>query len=228
MKQATYITLVIFTVLFAVLSATAHGFKDNIGPYGNIDMRMTMIQSMLDLNDEQTKDVENIFRANMRETKEIIKSHGLTRGDIKVMRMMQNKFRQQTMENLAVILDQEQLMTLRQDVFGNSPFAFIELAAIETPELLLESLGISEEEASQVLSILEEMKNKREIVLVNLGFDHEMVASFRQDMESKRNEMQEDLRTVLSNEQLEQLEEFRSRMSQKRQGQLSHFQQKGM
>ena len=124
------------------------------------------------------------------------------------------------MESLAAILNPEQLLTLRQDVFNNSPYAFVELATIETSEPLQDSLGISEEEASQVLSILEEIKNKRDIVLEHLGFDHETITSFRKDMETRRNEMLENLRTVLSNEQLEQLKEFRSRISQKRQGQI--------
>ncbi len=225
MKQATFITFIVFTVLFTVLSATAHGFKTNKKPYGNMGMRMAVVQSMLALNDEQAKSVETIFKANMQATREIIKNHGLTREDMKVMRTMQGKFKQQTMENIAEILDQEQLQTLRKEFFDDSPFAFTQLAETETRELLQDSLGISEEEASQVFSTLEEMKSKREIVLVNLGFDHEQMISFRKDMEAQRKEMQENLSTVLSNEQLEQLEEFRNRMSQRRQGPNSQFTQ---
>ncbi len=219
MKRVSFVVFVILTVFLTVSGASACGSEAGKGHFGAMGARMAVMQSMFALNAEEVLIMEDIFNSNKHATREIARSHGLTRDDLKIMRTMQGKFKQLRLESLAKFLNEEQLQTLRKEIFADFPFTFIELGETEKQEFLQNALGVSEEEASQVISSMVEVKTRREIVMENLGFDIERIGAFREDMKKQRNEMKERLGTVLSNDQIVQFNEFRSRMAAKKRGQ---------
>ena len=216
MKSGKLTALTILVIFLTSWSAPAH--EAQAGNKYFCAGHLAMMQEQLDLTDEQASVMQEILAGGQETIDEIFASHGLERGDLRMMRQEMRKFRRLGTERLGTIMDQEQLQILHQEIFENGPLEFMQLPEDEKLALVQDFLGLNEEEGSQVAAILEEGRVQRENVLESSGFNPEQMMSLRQDMTNHREELKKSLSEILSNEQMEQFEELSSRMQLRNSG----------
>lgn len=210
MKSVKFITLIISLVFLMAWSVTAHESDIGNGFFGA--KQLSMLQKQLELTGEQATVVQDILVASKEAMEKIVEGHGLQREEMRKVHGELKKFREQDLEKLAVILDHEQFQALREEIFTNGPFGFMQLPEKEKLAYLQNLLGFSEEKVNQVTVILGEGKVKREKILEDLGLNPALMMTFQQDMVNCRKEMEMSLREALSEKQMKQLEGLRNQM----------------
>ncbi len=174
--------------------------------------QLNMLQEQLDLTDEQATDVQEILVDGQETITEIIGNYGLQRSDMRMVRREMSKFRQQNPEKLTAVLDEEQLQTLLQEIFAIGPLEFLSSGKDEKFVLVQDLLGLSEEKAGLVVTILEEGEMQRQKVLENSGFNPLDMVALRLDITEHRQNLKRNLYEILNSEQMEQFEKLSSRI----------------
>lgn len=174
--------------------------------------QLNMLQEQLDLTDEQATVVQEILVDGQETITEIIGNYGLQRSDMRMVHREMSKFRQQNPEKLTAVLDEEQLQTLLQEIFAIGPLEFFSSRKDEKFVLIQDLLGLSEEKAGLVVTILEEGEMQRQKALENSGFNLFDMVALRQDMAEHRQNLKRNLYEILNSEQMEQFEKLSSRI----------------
>jgi len=174
--------------------------------------QLNMLQEQLDLTDEQATVVQEILVDGQETITEIIGNYGLQRSDMRMVRREMSKSRQQNPEKLTAVLDEEQLQTLLQEIFAIGPLEFLSSGKDEKFVLVQDLLGLSEEKAGLVVTILEEGEMQRQKALENSGFNPFDMVALRQDITEHRQNLKRNLYEILNSEQMEQFEKLSSRI----------------
>jgi DNA-binding MarR family transcriptional regulator len=171
-----------------------------------------MLQEQLDLTNEQATVVQEILIDGQETITEIIGNYGLQRSDMRMVRREMSKVRQQYPEKLTAVLDEEQLQTLLQEIFAIGPLEFLSSGKDEKLVLVQDLLGLSEEKAGLVVTILEEGEMQRQKVLENSGFNPLDMVALRLDITEHSQNLKRNLYEILNSEQMEQFEKLSSRI----------------
>jgi Spy/CpxP family protein refolding chaperone len=225
MKKTKLIALAGLIAFLTAWNVTAHDLSGAKGSFGT--KHLEMMQVVLDLTDEQSGAMQKIFASNMQNIQAIIKHHGLKRSDMRVMRTVTGKFRQDAQEQLKTVLTQSQILKLREELSQNGILGFILLSQEEKQTRLQNILGVDEENAGQIVAVLEQERAKHRKIMGNLGFDSEQMPTFQQSMLAQREEIKKELSEILNAEQLEQFEKLSHRMQQRRGDHFGPFATKG-
>lgn len=225
MKQVKFFTLTISIVLSTALSAAAFGPLEGRGPFGV--KHLQMMQTILDLTDEQSKAVEEVFadvRGNMQV---ILHGYDLKRQDMKVLRTLTGKFQEEGRKELATVLTIEEMQAMLEQLFAGNALEFILLSPEDKQVSLQDTLGFDTEKASRVVGILEQKKFQYELVLANLGYDPEQIVTLCQELIFQREKVKQSLEEILYQEQIELLEKIGNNRRQQGHGSFAPFATEG-
>jgi len=221
MKQIKFFTLTISIILLTALSAAAFFPPDGRGPLGT--KRLQMMQAVLGLTDGQSKALKEVFADARENMQAILQDNNLKRKDMKVLRTLSGKFKEEGSKELATVLTTEEIQAMREQLFAANAHEFILLSPEDKQVSLQDLLGFDAEKASQVVTILEQKKSQHELVLANLGYNTEQIASFRQELITQREKTKQSLEEILTQEQMELLEKIRDNRRQQGYGPFSPF-----
>lgn len=216
MKGIRRIAFTMVAVLLMAWSVTASAQQVGKGPVGIGPLLIAQI--VLDLSDGQIAAVQEIFISSHQAREDILEDSNLTPGDMRLLCGVTGKFRKLLLKRFAAVLDQDQLLTVSEELFNDTPLEFIVLSEAEKVRRVHDALQLGEEQVGQVAVILAEESSKHEIVLENLGFTLQQVGVLQGRIITQHNEITERLSVVLTEQQLQQFEKLRSRMVQRKQG----------
>lgn len=214
MKSNKLTVLMVLIVCLTAWGVTAYE-PDVDNSFFDEERQLSMIQEQLALTDEQTVAVQGIVAAAKEAMAEIIISHGLHWGDMRKMHQELKKFSKQDLGKLAAILNRRQLQALRKEILANGSIGFMPLAEKEKLTCLQKILGLSDEKATQVATILEQGEVQREKVLESLDLNSALMMAFYQDMTNCKREMTKGLSEVLAEKQIDQFEWLGNQMNLK-------------
>ncbi len=221
MKQAKIITLSIFMILLTAMGAVAFGPPKDQGPFNT--KQLQMMQAILDLTDEQNTAVKEIFAGARKNIQMLAQNNHLKRKDIQVLRTLINKFKEEGQEQLATVLDEEEIQVMCEKLSTENTLAFILLPSAEMQLRLQDILGLATERANEVAAIFEQKKAQHNQVLINLGFDTEQIILFQQELIAQLDDVKQSLEEILSLEQMEIFEKVSSRMRMADRGSFTTF-----
>ena len=221
MKQVQFFTLTISIVLLTALSVAAFGPPESRRPFSA--QHLQMMQTILGLTDEQSKSVEEIFADAKGNIRIFLQGYNLKRQDMKVLRTLIAKFKEEGKKELATVLTTEEMQAMQEQLFAGNTFGFIQLSSEDKQVSLQDTLGFDTEKASRVVRILEQKKSQHEQVLTSLGYDPEQIVMFRQELIAQREKVKQSLEEVLSQEQMELLEKIENNRRQQGHGPFAQF-----
>ncbi len=221
MKQKKIFTLVISMVLLAACGAAAFGPPEGGGHFGT--KQLQMMQTILDLTDEQSTAVKKVFTDTRNNILMIIENNGLQRNDMKVLRTLTGKFKEEGQKQLATVLSEEEIQVMHEKLFTENTLTFILLPSAEKQAWLQDTLGLDAERAGQVSTLLEQKKSQHKQVLVNLGYDAEQIVKFRQELIAQRQDAKKSLQKILSMQQMDLFEKISTRMKLAERGPFAPF-----
>ena len=221
MQQKFFFILLISTVLLTAWGAAAFGPPTGDSRFGT--KQLQMMQTILDLTDEQSAAVQKVLTETRNNISMIIKNSDLQKKDMQVLRTLAGRFKEEGQKQLATVLSDQEIEAMRDKLFAENTHTFILLPAAEKQAWLQDTVGLDAERADKVTAILEQKKLQHEQVLVNLGYDTKQVVQLRQELLVQQQDVKKRLQEILSLEQMDRFEKISRRMRLTGRGPFGQF-----